>query len=42
LKQRPGLRRGYEVGRELGKPGRMDEKAREILLGAKPSGATRS
>jgi GST-like protein len=36
LKQRPALRRGYEVGRELGKPGSMDAKAREILLGARP------
>ena len=36
LKQRPALRRGYEVGREFGKPGKMDAKAREILLGAKP------
>jgi GST-like protein len=33
LKQRPGLRRGYEAGREFGKPGKMDPKAREILLG---------
>ena len=39
LKQRPALRRGYEVGREFGKPGRMDEKAREILLGARPGPA---
>jgi GST-like protein len=36
LKQRPGLRRGYEVGREFGKPGNMDAKAKEILLGLKP------
>jgi len=33
LKERPGLRRGYQVGRELGKPGHMDEKAKAILLG---------
>ena len=36
-KQRPGLRRGYEVGREYGKPGSMDAKAKEILLGLKPA-----
>ena len=35
LKQRPALRRGYEVGREFGKPGNMDAKAKEILLGLK-------
>ena len=35
-KQRPGLRRGYEVGREFGKPGKMDAKAKEVLLGLKP------
>ena len=35
LKQRPALRRGYEVGREFGKPGSMDAKAKEILLGVK-------
>jgi len=38
LKQRPGLRRGYEVGRELGKPGRMDARAREVLLGQGSAG----
>ena len=36
-KQRPGLRRGYQVGREHGKPGQMDPKAKEILLGQKPA-----
>ena len=36
-KQRPGLRRGYQVGREHGKPGKMDPKAKEILLGQKPA-----
>jgi GST-like protein len=35
LKQRPALRRGYEVGREFGKPGKMDARAKEILLGVK-------
>jgi GST-like protein len=35
LKQRPGLRRGYEVGRELGKPGVPDSKAREVLFAGK-------
>lgn len=39
LKQRPALRRGYEVGREFGKPGQMDPKAKEILLGLKQDGA---
>jgi len=39
LKERPALRRGYEVGRELGKPGTPDPKARESLFGAKPTGA---
>ncbi len=39
LKQRPGLRRGYEVGREFGKPGAPDPKAREALFGQKPAGA---
>ncbi len=38
-KQRPGLRRGYEAGREFGKPGKMDKKAKEILLGLKPDSA---
>ena len=33
LKQRPGLRRGYEVGREFGKPGAPDPKARQVLFG---------
>ena len=36
LKQRPGLRRGYDVGAELRKPtfdGGPDEKAREHLFG---------
>jgi len=34
LKQRPGLRRGYEVGREWGKPtGTWDEEARRHLMG---------
>ena len=37
LKQRPGLRRGYEVGREFGKPGAPDPKAREALFGQKPT-----
>ncbi|PPR23224.1 MAG: hypothetical protein CFH39_00770, partial [Alphaproteobacteria bacterium MarineAlpha10_Bin2] len=37
LKTRPGLRRGYEVGREFGKPGSMDAQAKEILLGLKPA-----
>jgi GST-like protein len=32
LKQRPALRRGYEVGREFGKPGTPDPKAREVLF----------
>lgn len=32
LKTRPGLRRGYEVGRELGKPeGKWDDEARRHL-----------
>ena len=37
LKERPGLRRGYEVGREFGKPGKPDPKAREVLFGQKQS-----
>lgn len=33
LKTRPGLRRGYEVGREFGKPeGTWDEEARKHLM----------
>lgn len=39
LKERPALRRGYEVGREFGKPGQPDEKARESLFGANRSEA---
>ncbi len=40
LQQRPGLRRGYEVGREFGKPtGEWDEEARKHLLAqANPGG----
>jgi len=40
LKSREGLRRGYEVGRDRGKTisDGPDEKAREILFGAKPEG----
>jgi GST-like protein len=34
LKERPGLRRGYEIGREFGKPGAPDPKAREVLFGS--------
>jgi GST-like protein len=37
LKARPGLRRGYEVGREFGKPGKPDPKAREALFGSQPA-----
>ncbi|OUR79884.1 thiol:disulfide oxidoreductase [Alphaproteobacteria bacterium 46_93_T64] len=33
LKSKPGLRRGYEVGREFGKPsGKWDDKARKFLM----------
>ena len=33
LKTRPGLRRGYEVGKEFGKPdGNWDEEARKNLM----------
>ena len=33
LQQRPALRRGYEVGKEFGKPdGNWDEEARKNLL----------
>jgi GST-like protein len=35
LKERPGLRRGYEIGREFGKPGVPDPKAREVLFSGK-------
>jgi GST-like protein len=33
LKERPGLRRGYAVGKELGKPGRPDPAAAKVLFG---------
>lgn len=37
LKQRPGLRRGYVVGREYGKPtGNWDEEARKNLMPKAP------
>ncbi|MEH6475129.1 MAG: glutathione S-transferase N-terminal domain-containing protein [Sneathiella sp.] len=33
LKTRPGLRRGYEVGREFGKPsGKWDDESRKFLM----------
>ena len=39
LKLRPGLRRGYEVGKELGKPtGVWDEEARKHLMAHTRSG----
>ena len=42
LQQRPALRRGYEVGREFGKPtGQWDEEARKHLYAHPDPGAIR-
>ena len=42
LKQRPSVRRGMDVGKELRTPGVMDEQAKKILFGQTAKSVSRS
>ncbi|HKC51986.1 MAG TPA: glutathione S-transferase N-terminal domain-containing protein [Myxococcota bacterium] len=41
LKERPSVRRGIDVGKELRVPGTMDEKAKQVLFGQTAKSVTR-